>query len=389
MSALPVPSSESQITSAIHLEFIRSVADSGDPAGAEAVEAFHRALFLNQHGSDLERFAQDRRTCEERLVRLDSQLRHVDERLDGELKFVPPVEGDDVDDEPNAPWNGWDRTMFVAAILGILGLLVFGVLNVSFNLLESGIVTFAEHPTRAYLWAALLPVGALAVKIGWDSLRRERGRDVYLWTCLGIGVFGVLVWVAAYAAVYPSLSRTPLEQLGSLDVFAGPTTAPAADGGGSFLNRTTAGGVKVLDMILVAAQAIAEIFLSAALGIFLTRLYGRHRPVRLAANPIFVQFDSERRFLEAEVSRERRTLAEAIGNHNRLEHQLSVFLAYARSLYRKETTERHNRAHRQRRLIEEIADELRSRLDALDHEPERSGGNGESTAFHPTPSATR
>lgn len=387
MSALPVPGSESQITSAIHLEFIRSVADNGDPSGAEAVETFHRALFLNQHGPDWERCTQERRTCEERLARLDAQLRQVDERLDGELKFVPPAAAEPGDDELPAPWNVWDRAMFVAATLGILGLLVFGVLNVSFNLLESGIVTFAEHPARAYLWAALLPVGALAVKVGWDSLRRDRTRDLYLWTCLGVGILGVLVWVAAYAAVYPSLSRTALEQLGSLDVFSGPVAAPAGDGG--FLAGTTAGGVKVLDMLLVAAQAIAEIFLSAALGIFLTRLYARHRPVRLPANPVFVHFDAERRALEAEVTRERRALAEAVGNQTRLEQQLAVFLAYAGSLYRRETTARHDRAHRQRRLIEEIADELRSRLDALDRDPERSGHNGDSPALHPTAPATR
>jgi hypothetical protein len=40
--------------------------------------------------------------------------------------------------------------MFASALLGIIGLLVFGVLNVSVNLLESGLVTFLESPVRAY-----------------------------------------------------------------------------------------------------------------------------------------------------------------------------------------------------------------------------------------------
>ena len=93
--------------------------------------------------------------------------------------------------------------MFAAALLGIASLIVFGVLNISFNLLESGLVTFMENPVRAYFWTALLPVGALGVKVGWDFLQNRRIRDMYLWACLALGVGGVLVWVAAYASIYP------------------------------------------------------------------------------------------------------------------------------------------------------------------------------------------
>ncbi len=393
MNDLPLRGGDAPLTSAIHLEFIRSVVDAHETeaSGAEAVEAFHRSLFLHRHGRDLERCRQDRRCREERLAGLDARLRHAGTRLDGLDPILPALEDGVADDRPNAPWNGWSRAMFVAATLAVVALLLFGVLNVSFNLLESGIVTFAEHPIRAYLWAALLPVGALAVKIGWDFLRSRRLRDVYLWICLGLGMLGVLAWVGTYASIYPNLSRTTAEQIGRLSIFDEPGAAGSA---------TLATGVKTVDMVLVASQAVAEIFLSAVLGIYLTQLYARHRPVKLVDNPVFAQFDAERRQIETEVARERQAMADARGEELRLENQLVVFVSYARSLFQREVVARRDLAHRKRLLIEEMSTQLRSRLDALDREDlppisssasgapattDEGGGNGHPRRFTPNP----
>lgn len=360
MSDVPSLGNPGPIASAIHLEFIRSVVDSGEDAGADSVEAFHRALFLNQHGKDLERFRLERHARESHLADLESRLQLTCDRLEQQEKFVPVAEDGVVDDLPNAPWNAWDRTMFVAAAIGILALLLFGVFNVSFNLLESGIVTFSANPIRAYFWAALLPVGALGIKVGWDFLRSRRRRDAYLWSCLTVGVGAVFVWVAAYASVYPTLSKTTDEQIAGMSVFA-DSTAPR-DG----LFGTTASGVKRLDMILVASQAIAEICISAALGMYMTQLYGRHRPVRIPIHPVYAQLDADRRTLEADVDRTRSALAEARGDEGRLDNQLMVFVAYARTLYQREIALRRDRSQQKRLLIEEMADQLRNRLEAID-----------------------
>lgn len=377
MSALPVTGEVGQLPLAIHLEYIRNVAEVGDGEGAEAVEAFHRALFLNRFGADLERCRQDREVREDRLSNLEARLRHAEDKLGAEEKYVAAFDEGMADDQPNLPWNAWARGMFVVALLGILALLVFGVFNVSFNLLESGIVTFAEHPIRAYFWAALLPVGALAVKIGWDLLRRPALKAVYHWVSLALGVGGVLVWVAAYASVYPGLSRTASEQIEALDIHR-----EVGAGEGGFLTGTTAGGVKRIDMVLVAAQAVAEIFISAVLGIYLTQLYARHRPVRLALNPTFAQYESERSDLEGRITAERGALAVAKGEQTKLENQLVVFVSYARSLLHRELADRRDRGRKKHRLIDEIAHELRCRLEALDaetgfeEEPDAGGGRG-------------
>lgn len=369
MNQLPAKAGPSAIDSAIHLEFIRAVAESEGGDGSQQVEAFHRAIFLHQHGRDLERCQQQRRICEDRLVGLEARLRATLARLAGEEKLLPTTsEGGRDDVQPMAPWNLWDRVMFGVAALAVVCLLVFGIFNVSFNLLESGIITFAEHPIRAYLWAALLPVGALAVKVGWDFLAGARARNVYLWTCLGIGVAAVFVWVAAYAAVYPTLSKTTSEYLGSLSVFdGGGANAPATTS-----NSWTPGGAKRIDMVLVAAQALAEIFLSAVLGMYMTQLYTKHRPVRLARNPTFTQFDEERSQLEQEVARERLALADAKGEEGRLEHQLTAFIAYARSLFQREVSLRRDRNHQKQLVLDEIAEQFKRRLAAVD-----SHGNGQ------------
>lgn len=368
MSTLPAPADQSLMGSAIHLEFIRTAVESGSETALEEVETFHRALFLHQHSGDLERLQQEQRLREDRLTGLETRLARVGERLAGEMELVPVLEEGRPDTQPSAPWNFWDRAMAVLSAVAIVCLLVFGVFNVSFNLLESGIVTFAEQPVRAYFWAAPLPVGALAVKIGWDVLSSRRKRGVYLWICLLTGVLAVLVWVAAYASVYPMLSRSTADDFASLSVFDGGAA------GSDFLTRYTSGGVKRLDMILVAAQAVAEICLSAALGIYLTQLFARHRPVRLARNAAFDQYEAERRLVEGEVTRERLALADARGGICRIENQLTAYLAYVRSLVQREGMLRRDPVHQKRRLIEEMAERLRAGLAEVESRP--SGGNG-------------
>lgn len=353
MKPSPPPPPPSPIHPAVHLEFIQNQAGLPENAGIEEIEAYHRAIFLHHHATEWEQCQQQTRTHEERLAHLESRLAGTQQKLAG-LDSLLPVQWEGRPDvEPTLPWNGWDRAMFVTAALGIALLLVFGVLNISFNLLESGLVTFVESPIRAYFWAALLPVGALAVKIGWDLLQNRRFRLLYFWGCLGVGLAGVLVWLGAYATVYPSLSQSTTEQLESL------TVQGAGPGG------TTVGGVKWIDAVIVIAQAAAEIFLSAALGIYLTTLYLRHRPVRLAGNPVFAQLEEERRRLADQVERERQGLAEARGAHTRLQNQLEALLSFARSLYQKEVHLRRDESHQKRLLLDQISERLRSQLEGV------------------------
>lgn len=362
MRQLPAKGNESDLASAIHLEFIQTVAESKDGDGQAEVEAYHRAIFLHHYGKDLERFQQQRHTHQDRLAHLEARLQFLYDKLAGREKLVPVNVDGAPDTQPSSPWNFWDRTMFAAALAGILCLLVFGIFNISFNLLESGLVTFVDHPIRAYFWTALLPVGALGVKIGWDFLQSQRKRDAYLWTCLALGIAGVLVWVAAYASVYPALSKTTEEQIASLSVTEASSSTAAAD--------WTIGGAKWIDMTIVASQAVAEIFLSAVLGMYMTALYIKHRPVRLAESPGYVQIDEERRALEETVALERNALAEAKGSESRLQHQLEVFVSYAKSLFQKEAALRRDRTHQQRLLLSQIAEQLKTQLEAVEN------GNG-------------
>ncbi len=286
---------------------------------------------------------------------METRLKDTHARLAGTDKLVPVNIDGEPDIKPASPWNLWDRAMFTVGFIAILSLLAFGVLNISFNLLESGLVTFVENPIRAYFWAALLPVGALAVKVGWDFLQNRRARDIYLWSCLAAGIIGVLVWVAAYASVYPTLSKSISEHIDALSVFdkaAGPT-------------GVTAGGAKWVDAITVGGQAIAEIFLSAVLGIYMTAIYTRHRPVRLAGNPLFLQLDEERHSLEQGVARERLSLADARGNQSRLEHQLTALVAFAKSMFQKETALRRDQGREKQRLLDELSEHLRGQLETL------------------------
>ena len=180
----------------VHLEFIRDQAAIADPAGGEAVEAYHRSLFLYRNAGEMERLDQQARLHEHRLRGLELRLSEIE----GQLSSLPhllanplgPQPGEPTERPPSTPWNAWDVAMFILAGVGVVGLLVFGIFNISFNLLESGLVTFQENPVRAYFWAALLPAGALAVKVGWDCLRHPKLRGVYLWSCLVLGILGLL-----------------------------------------------------------------------------------------------------------------------------------------------------------------------------------------------------
>ena len=74
---------------------------------------------------------------------------------------------------------------------------------------------------------------------------------------------GVLVWVAAYAFVYPTLSKGISEHIASLTVFDNQSATATPRFGLNFA------GAKWVDVITVSAQAVAEIFLSAVMGIYL------------------------------------------------------------------------------------------------------------------------
>jgi hypothetical protein len=356
---MKAPASNGQsIVPAVHLEFIQNHLENPGSA-PEQIEHYHRALFLHQHAVEWEKHRQVAKTHEEKLSFLQEQLKKVDSGIAERNKLVPVTVNGEEDVKPSAPWNGWDLLMFAASSLGITCLITFGVWNISFNLLESGLVTFRENPLRSYLWAALLPVGALAVKIGWDVLQDRRKRDLYLWSCLSIGMIGVLVWVSAYACVYPTLSKGVSEQIASLTVFDNGSSASPGTG----LNFA---GAKWIDVITVAGQAVAEIFLSAVLGMYLTNLYARHRPVRLAQDPAFAQLTQERRNLEQRIARERLSLGEATGHLVRLENQLAALVAYGKSMFHREAARRQDESQKRQIILAQLSDHLRTHLEAVE-----------------------
>jgi hypothetical protein len=361
MSVLAKKESVETITPAVHLEFIQNQAGLPEDAGIEEVEEYHRAIFLHHHAGDLEKFQQQAHIHENRLAHLEARLQDTHARLASTQKLIPATFEGEADVRPSSPWNFWDRTMFITAGLGVAALVVFGILNISFNLLESGLVTFIENPIRAYFWAALLPVGALGVKVGWDFLQSRQARNIYLWICLGTGIVGVLVWVAAYASVYPTFSKSINEHVQSLSVF------DKADNGGSALSGMNSAGTKWVDAITVGSQAVAEIFLSAILGMYMTMIYSRHRPVRLAGNPLFLQLDEERRSLEENVARERLALGEARGNQTRLENELTALISFAKSMFQKEVALRRDQSQQKRLLLDQISEQLRSQLETVEN----------------------
>jgi len=125
-------------------------------------------------------------------------------------------------------------------------------------------------------------------------------------------------------------------------------------------------GAKWIDVITVAGQAVAEIFLSAVLGMYLTTLYARHRPVRLAYDPAFSQLSQERKSLEASIARERLGLGEATGNLLRLENQLSALIAYGTSVFHRETARRQDQAEKRQVILDQLSEHLRSHLDTVE-----------------------
>src|SRR5438034_6216781 len=307
-------SNPESIVPAVHLEFIENHLQNPTASGLESVEQYHRSLFLHHHAVEWEKHRQQARIQEDRIAFLEDQLKNTDLGLSARTRLVPVTVDGQEDTRPSCPWNSWDVLMFAAGCLGIVCLITFGIWNISFNLLRSRLMTFRDNPVRSYLWAALLPVGALAVKIGWDSVQGRERRDVYLWTCLSLGMLGVIVWAGAYASVYPTLSKGIGEHIASLTVFDNQSPSSAAA-----LNFA---GAKWIDVVTVAAQAVAEIFLSAVLGMYLTNLYARHRPVRLVHDPAYAQLEAERGDLEECIARERAGLGQANGNLLRLENQL-------------------------------------------------------------------
>jgi len=360
MNTTASKSGPDSITPAIHLEFIQNQLENPAASAPEEIESYHRALFLHHHALDLEKYQQLTRTHQDRLSFLEGRLKVTHLGLSQRTSLVPVTVDGQEDLKPSSPWNRWDVAMFVACCLGIVALITFGVLNISFNLLESGLITFRENPLRSYLWAALLPVGALAVKVGWDSIQERRRREQYLWTCLCLGLLGVLVWVAAYACVYPTLSKGVSEHLASLSVFDNPSPSPGT------VSRLNFAGAKWIDVITVAGQAIAEIFISAVLGMYLTNLYARHRPVRLARDPAYAQLDLERRQLEENIGRERASLADAQGNLVRLENQLTALVAFGKSMFHREAARRQDQSQKRQVILDQLSEHVRSHLEAIE-----------------------
>jgi hypothetical protein len=373
MNAVKPKSNAENITPAVHLEFIQNQLENANGSAAEEIEGYHRALFLHHHAIEWEKHRQRATTHEQRLSYLEGRLKETELRLSERPKLVPATVDGREDVQPTAPWNKWDVAMFVVCALGIVCLITFGVLNISFNLLESGFITFRENPFRSYLWAALLPVGALAVKVGWDCIAEGKRRELYLWSCLGVGLVGVLVWVGAYACVYPTLSKGINEQIAALTVFDSPSST---SGPGPRLNFA---GAKWIDVVTVAGQAVAEVFLSAVLGMYMTSLYARHRPVRLAYDPAFRQLNQERESLEESIARERQGLGEATGNLVRLENQLTALVAYGKSMFHRETARRQDQSEKRKVILDQLSDHLRHHLETA------IPGNGSpATAAGPT-----
>jgi len=177
---------------------------------------------------------------------------------------------------------------------------------------------------------------------------------------LCIGMVGVLMWMTAYACVYPTLSKGIDEQIAGLTVFDNHSHPGSTTQGVNFA------GAKWVDVVTVAGQATAEIFLSAVIGMYLTSLYSRHRPVRLAYDPAFAQLDQERRSIEESIARERSALGEATGNLVRLENQLAALIAYGKSMFHKETAKRQNQAEKRQIILDQLSDHLRNHLDGAD-----------------------
>jgi hypothetical protein len=99
------------------------------------------------------------------------------------------------------------------------------------------------------------------------------------------------------------------------------------------------------------------------MGIYLTILYARHRPVRLALDPTFHQLTQERRNLETTIASERQHLGEANGNLVRLENQLDALIAYGRSVFHRERAHRKDQTEKRQVILDQLSEHVRSHLE--------------------------
>ena len=99
---------------------------------------------------------------------------------------------------------------------------------------------------------------------------------------------------------------------------------------------------------------------------YLTILYARHRPVRLARDPAFAQLEEERQVLEESIQRERAALGEAKGNLARLENQLAALVAFSKSMFHREAARRQDQSHKRQVILDQLSDHLRHHLEATE-----------------------
>jgi hypothetical protein len=109
----------------------------------------------------------------------------------------------------------------------------------------------------------------------------------------------------------------------------------------------------------------------------MTRVASRHTAPRLPSNPLHDQLEEERVELESDLARERLSLGAARGTQQRLEHQLNVLVALARSAFQREAALRRDQSRQERLLLDQIAGQLRTQLQTV--------GTG---ASHPGPRLT-
>src|ERR1043165_4250607 len=88
------------VTPAVHLEFIQNQAGLPEDRGLAEIEAYHRALLLHHHAREMEMNAQQARIHQDRLDRLETQLKEVSARLIGQDKVVPVAADGQLDTKP-------------------------------------------------------------------------------------------------------------------------------------------------------------------------------------------------------------------------------------------------------------------------------------------------
>ena len=113
---------------------------------------------------------------------------------------------------------------------------------------------------------------------------------------------------------------------------------------------------------------------------YLTNLYTRHRPVRLAHDPAYSQLEAERLDLEENIARERGSLGQANGNLLRLENQLSALIAYGKSLLHREAARRQDQSEKRQVILEQLSEHLRHHLET-GAAPNRLAANAASSSL--------